>query len=131
MKLVIGDKSSGKTFQIEVPKDNEGNLIGLKIGDTFDGGAFSATGYTLKVTGGSDAAGFPMRKDVEGPRRISTLLTNAPGFRQKEKGERKLRRVRGNIISDEIMQINCSVEKAGSKPLAELFGKKEKEEKKE
>jgi small subunit ribosomal protein S6e len=130
MKLVIGDKSSGKTFQIEVPKDNEGSLIGLKIGQTFDGGVFGASGYTLKITGGSDAAGFPMRRDVEGPRRISTLLTNAPGFRQKEKGERKLRRVRGNIISDEIMQINCTVDTAGSTPLSELLGNK-KEEKKE
>jgi hypothetical protein len=39
--------------------------------------------------------------------------------------------VRGNLISDEIMQINSKVEIAGPKPLAELFPAKEGEKKKE
>ena len=131
MKLVIGDSKSKKSFQVDISKENESLLIGKKIGDEFDGSALGASGYTLQVTGGTDIAGFPMRKDVEGPRRKKLLLSNGPGFKPKEKGERSKKVVRGNIISDEIQQINCKVKTAGPKPLEELVGKKEGEEKKE
>ncbi|MFH1306822.1 MAG: 30S ribosomal protein S6e [Candidatus Micrarchaeota archaeon] len=131
MKLVIGDPSTGKTYQVEVPKDKEGLLIGRKVGDAIDGSSLGAAGYTLKITGGSDTAGFPMRHDVSGPRRAKLLLSDSPGFRKGGEGDRQARRVRGNIISDEIEQINCKVKEKGPKPLDELFGKKEsKEEKK-
>lgn len=132
MKLVIGEAKGGKSYSVDVPKDAEGALLGRKIGDKIEGGSFGAAGYTLQITGGSDTSGFPMRKDVQGPRKSKVLLSNAPGFRQKEKGQREARMVRGNIISDEIQQINCKVLESGPKPLSELFPKSEgkKEEKK-
>ncbi|PIT84829.1 30S ribosomal protein S6e [Candidatus Micrarchaeota archaeon CG10_big_fil_rev_8_21_14_0_10_45_29] len=128
MKLVISEKD-GKSYQLEVPKAAEGSLLGRKVGDEIDGSALGAAGYTLKITGGSDTAGFPMRKDVDGPRKKKLLLGNSPGIRGAVHGERKKRIVRGRIISDEIMQINCIVLQAGAKPLPELFPKKEGEKK--
>jgi small subunit ribosomal protein S6e len=129
MKLVIGDTENGKSYQVDVPKDAEGSLLGRKIGDKIDGGSFGAAGYSLQITGGSDNSGFPMRKDVQGPRKSKVLLSNSPGFNPTEKGERQARMVRGNLISDEIQQINCKVVEKGPKALAELFpnaaGKKE------
>lgn len=122
MKLVISEKT-GKAHQFEVPKDKESALIGRKIGDALDGGAFGAAGYTFTITGGSDLAGFPMRSDVSGPRRTEVLLASGPGYRQEKAGERQKRLVRGNLISDEVMQVNCIVATAGAKPLAELFPK--------
>ncbi|MFH0927305.1 MAG: 30S ribosomal protein S6e [Candidatus Micrarchaeota archaeon] len=129
MKLVIGDSKSGKSFQAEVQKDHESLLIGKKIGDEIDGSQFGAAGYTLQISGGTDIAGFPMRKDVDGPRRKKLLLASGPGFRQKQKGERAKKVIRGNIISDEIQQVNFKVKTAGPKPLGELFAKKEGEKK--
>ena len=131
MKLVIGDAKSKKSFQVDISKEIEGHLIGKKIGDELDGSPFGAAGYTLQITGGTDIAGFPMRMDVEGPRRKKILLTNGPGFKPKESGERAKKVVRGNIISDEIQQINVKVKTAGPKALEELMGKKEEGEKKE
>jgi len=129
MKLVIGDAKSKKSFQVEISKENESYLIGKKIGDEFDGSPFGATGYTLQITGGTDIAGFPMRMDVEGPRRKKLLLATGPGFKSKEQGERRKKVVRGNIISDEIQQVNTKINTPGPKSLEELMGKKEEEKK--
>jgi small subunit ribosomal protein S6e len=128
MKLVISD-ATGKSCQAEVPKDHESLFIGKKIGDSVEIGPLGAAGYTVKVTGGSDSAGFPMRNDVSGPRRMPVLLAQGPGYNPQKAGERQKRYVRGNLISDEIMQINCTVVAAGSKPLAEIFPPAKKEEK--
>ena len=132
MKIVISDKT-GKSYGLDVPKDKESALIGKKIGDKLEGGAIGAEGYELEITGGSDAAGFPIRRDVSGPRRAEVILSSGTGFRSKGKGTREKRNVRGNIISDQIVQINTKVAQAGSKPLEELFPKaagEKKEEKK-
>ena len=89
----------------------------------------------LEITGGSDSSGFPMRKDVSGPRRVGVILSSGTGFRKQGKGVRAKRNVRGNIISDQIVQVNTKVVVAGSKPLEEIFpksaaGAEKKDEKK-
>jgi small subunit ribosomal protein S6e len=131
MKIVIADPKSGKSYGIELPKDKESGLIGKKIGEKIEGGSLGADGYVLEITGGSDTAGFPMRKDVSGPRRVGVILTSGTGFRPQGKGVREKRNVRGNIISDQIMQINAKVVTPGAKPLEELFPKAASGEKKE
>jgi small subunit ribosomal protein S6e len=129
MKLVISDQKTGNSHQVEVPKESEARLIGTKIGQTIDGGFVGAAGYKLTVTGGSDKEGFPMRRDIPGPRRAKFLLSDTPGFRPTEKGMRMRKTVRGNTISDETMQVNAKVVEYGEKPLADLFPKGEKKEK--
>jgi small subunit ribosomal protein S6e len=131
MKIVISDSKSGKSFGIEVPKEKESAFIGKKIGESIEGGLVGADGYTLTITGGSDLAGFPMRSDVSGPRRVKVVLTGGTGYRRKGKGIREKRNVRGNIISDQIMQVNAKVATAGSKPLEEIFPKAAAGEKKD
>ena len=133
MKIVISDPKTGKSFGIEVPKDKESSLIGKKIGDKLEGGMLGADGYELQITGGSDLAGFPIRRDVSGPRRVGIIISSGSGYRTSGKGMREKRNVRGNIISDQIMQVNAKVASAGSKPLEELFpaaAKEKKDEKK-
>lgn len=131
MKLVISDPKSGKSYGIEVAKDKESALIGKKIDETIEAGQFGADGYSLEITGGSDLAGFPMRHDVSGPRRVGVILSGGTGYRRQGKGGRAKRNVRGNIISDQIMQVNAKVVQAGSRPLEELFPAAAKGEKKE
>ena len=135
MKIVISEKKEGKSYGIDLAKDKESSLLGKKIGDKLDGGAVGAEGYELEITGGSDNSGFPMRKDVSGPRRVGVILSSGTGFRKLGKGVLAKRNVRGNIISDQIVQVNTKVITAGSKPLEELFpksaaGTEKKDEKK-
>lgn len=130
MKLVASDPKTGKTYQAEIAKDKESALIGLKIGDTFDGGTVGAAGYKLMVTGGSDKEGFPMRSDIKGSRRKQVLLSSGTGIRPTREGERRKKAVHGSVISDQIMQVNSKVVEYGEKKLEEIFPPSKKEEKK-
>lgn len=130
MKLVISDPKTGRSYQTEITKEKETALVGLKIGDALDGAAVGAAGYKLLIRGGSDKDGFPMRNDLRGGRKARLLLSTGIGFRSQRKGERKKKSVRGNLITDQIVQVNTKVTEAGEKKLEELFPPKPKEEKK-
>ncbi len=118
-KLVI---SEGKeSHQIEVPAAESKQMIGLKIGEEFDASNIGLSGYTLKITGGSDKNGFPMKKDVDGPRRIKSLLSGGTGYKPKRDGQRRRKTVRGNTISNDIVQISTIVAKKGKKSIDELL----------
>jgi len=122
-KLVI---SEGKdSHQMEVEAAQSKKLMGLKIGNEFDASKVGLEGYTLKLTGGSDKNGFPMKRDVEGPRRIKSLLSGGVGFKPKIKGQRQRKTVRGNTVSDDIVQINTIVTKKGKKSIDELLESEE------
>ena len=118
-KFVVSDKT--KSYQLE---KETGIVIGKKIGDVFDGEAIGLNGYQLQITGGSDKDGFPMRPDIEGQLRKRIVVGPGIGFKG-EKGQRKRKMLRGNMIAEDIVQINCKVVKKGDKPLEELVPKKE------
>ncbi len=122
-KLVISEGEN--SHQLEVEATESKKLIGLKIGDNFDASLVGLKGYTLKITGGSDKNGFPMKKDVEGPRRIKSLLSGGIGFNPKRDGQRRRKTVRGNTISDDIVQINAIVDQKGEKNIDELLKSEE------
>ncbi|OQD58875.1 SSU ribosomal protein S6E [Methanobrevibacter arboriphilus JCM 13429 = DSM 1125] len=113
-KVVISEKE--ESHQIEVDT-NERQIIGLAIGDELSGDLIGLDGYTLKITGGSDKNGFPMKKDVEGPRRIKSLLSGGIGYKPKADGVKRRKTLRGNTISDDIVQINTIVTEAGNKSI--------------
>ncbi|HML05583.1 MAG TPA: 30S ribosomal protein S6e [Methanobacterium sp.] len=119
-KLVIAEGE--KSHQVEVEQAQSKTLIGLKIGDEIDASLVGLSGYKLKITGGSDKNGFPMKKDVDGPRRIRTLVSGGLGFKPQRDGQRRRKTVRGNTVSDDIVQINTIVTEKGSKSIDELLG---------
>lgn len=104
-KLVVADPKIGKSTMYELTADQFRIFKGLKIGNSVDGSSINIEG-SLKVTGGSDHSGFPMRSDVLGGAKKYVLLTKGVGFREKMKGLKKRKLVRGNTITDEIYQIN-------------------------
>ncbi|HHN81570.1 MAG TPA: 30S ribosomal protein S6e, partial [Methanomicrobia archaeon] len=107
VKLVVS-YPNGKTEQKELKGDEAESFVGYKLGDTVDGGAAGVEG-SLLITGGSDRDGFPMRKGVYGARRLKLLLAGGVGYHPKEDGVRRKKRVRGDTITDEIVQINTKV----------------------
>ncbi len=128
MKLVYSDRKSGKTGEVEVPKDAEAVLMGKKIGEAFEGTAFGLSGFKFQVTGMSDNSGNPSRVEIEGTAKATPLLSTGPGVRHPKKGFRTRRLVRGNTISPDTAQVNSVITEYGSKPLEELFKPKEKKE---
>ncbi len=89
-----------KAWQIAVSEETAIRLAGLQIGDEFDGIIVGLPGVTLKVTGGTDASGFPMHPGVPGSVRRKILLSGPPGFHPEKEGERRKKTVRGNRIPD-------------------------------
>ncbi len=124
-KLVVGDKK-GKVVSYEVKDDKAKPLLGLRIGDVFDATLIGLPGK-IKITGGSDRSGVPMRPDVHGAVKKYVLLTKGTGLRNVRKGERKRKLVRGNVISEDIYQINAVLIDA----LNEVKGEERKKEEEE
>ena len=122
-KLVISEGNNSHQMEVEAAESKK--FLGLKIGDEFDASQIGLGGYTLKITGGSDKNGFPMKRDVEGPRRIKSLLSGGLGFKPRRDGQRRRKTVRGNTVSDDIVQINTIVAQKGKKSIDELLESEE------
>ena len=120
MKLVINDSKASKSYQKEVPDDRASMLVGKKIGDEVEGAVADLPGYKLKVTGGSDKEGFPMRPEILGNRRIKLLLAHGTGIRKLPKGSKETRRVVGNSVSKGTAQVNAKITGYGPKTMEEL-----------
>ena len=123
MKVNISEK--GKAWKLEIADDS---LPSKSIGDTIEGKELKQEleGYQLEITGGSDNAGFPLAKDIEGIGLKRVLLTRGFAMRDSYPGIRRRKTVRGKVITATTAQLNLKVTKAGSKPLAEVFPEQNK-----
>ena len=105
-KLVISDPATRKSEVVEIKDANAQSLVGRRIGDTVDGAVIGITG-SIKITGGSDRAGFPMRADILGGGKKYVLLTRGVGLTSKTEGMKKRKLVRGGTITEEVYQVNA------------------------
>ncbi|MDD3159939.1 MAG: S6e family ribosomal protein [Candidatus ainarchaeum sp.] len=121
MKFVVSTKS-GKAYSATSEKPL---FVGKKIGDDVKLDVIGLTGFEAKISGGSDKEGFPMENSVSGTARKRILTAGGIGFNPTVKGERKRYSVRGNLISEDISQVNLVVTKTGSVDIDALLGKKE------
>ncbi len=129
-KINIGTKE-GITFRFETESEA---LIGKKLGETIAGEELlpDLEGYVFEIRGASDKAGFPAKADVEGTGLKRVLLSYGWGMKQtKPKGLRRRKTVRGNTISQDIVQVNLVIVKEGKKKLSEIFPDQVKKEKQE
>jgi small subunit ribosomal protein S6e len=105
-KLVISD-TKGKSVTQELKDRAAQPLLGSKIGDILDSSVIGIVGGKMKITGGSDKSGTPMRPDVHGGVKKYVLLSRGIGMKNMKKGNRIRKLVRGNVITEEIYQLNC------------------------
>ena len=127
-RIVVSDSKTAQAYQVTVTGAAASKIIGKNIGDTISGDIAGLSGYTLKLTGGTDKDGFPMRPDLPGPARRKILVSGGVGFHPKADGVRMRKSMRGKEISSEVTQINAVVVEYGQKSLAEIFPKKELKE---
>jgi small subunit ribosomal protein S6e len=124
-KLVLSDTKAGRAYNVSVSGGAASAFLGKRIGDEVDGGAVGLGGYRVKITGGSDRNGNPMRGDLPGMARKRLLLAGGVGFHPRLEGERRRKMVRGNEITPDFVQINAYVTTYGEKALGEYFKKGE------
>ncbi len=124
-KINISTKD-GKTYHVE--SDSE-SFIGKSIKEKVDGNDFNdgLNGYVFEITGASDKAGLPALDSVEGVGLKGLLLSYGTGMKTaRPKGLRKRKTIRGKVISENIVQINLKLVKAGGKKLEEVFSDQNK-----
>ncbi len=131
-KINISDKT-GKTYKLELESEE---LVGKALHDKVSGKDIlpDLEGYEFEITGASDKSGFTAFESVEGIGLKKVLLTYGKAMKKKPrkegkkkssknrpKGLRLRKTVRGRVISPAIIQINLKVLKEGGKKLGEVF----------
>ena len=123
LRIVISDPKTGKSVQRIVKEENRKPFNGLRLGAKVRGELLELTGYEFVLSGGSDDAGFPMRRDVQGTARVRILTNRGTGIkRPMKKGQRIRKTVSGNTVSPQTAQLNLKIEKMGTQ---DIFPKKE------
>ena len=126
-KAIINDVKTGKSYNVTVSGHHANSLIGKNVGEIIDGIFVGLPGYKLKITGGSDGNGTPMRKDLPGNKRRGLLLSEGLGFHEKYPGQRRRVAIRGSAISSESVQINMAVSEYGPKSIEDTMAEAKSE----
>jgi len=115
-KIIISEPENGTSKVVELEEARALPLIGRKIGESIDGAVIDLPAHKLQIMGGSDKDGVPMRPSVHGGVRRNVLLSGGAGFNPERRGQRRRKAVRGNVITDEIVQINIKIVEKPKKP---------------
>ncbi|MCW4006711.1 MAG: 30S ribosomal protein S6e [Candidatus Bathyarchaeota archaeon] len=115
-KVIVSDPEDGTSKAIEVEEARAVPFIGKRIGEIVDGSVVDLPAHKLRIQGGSDSDGVPIRPNVHGGVRRKVVLAGGVGFKPKRDGQRRRKAVRGNIITDEIVQINAKIVEKPNKP---------------
>jgi len=130
-RIIISDPDSGTSKTVELDETRSVPLIGRRTNEVLDGTIVGLSGHKVQIRGGSDKDGFPMRPNVHGGVRRRIVLRGGVGFNPNDKGERRRKTVRGNVITEEIVQINMKIVEKPKQPKNGKEKKKEKTPKKE
>ncbi|KAI4153126.1 MAG: hypothetical protein LQ340_002500 [Diploschistes diacapsis] len=129
MKLNISYPANGTQKLIEIEDDRKLRIFmdrrmgqevpGDSVGDEFKG-------YTLRITGGNDKQGFPMKQGVMHPTRVRLLLAEGHScYRPRRTGERKRKSVRGCIVGMDLSVLAVAIVKKGEGEIPGLTDKVE------
>merc|ERR1712066_18232 len=78
-------------------------------------------GYAFKITGGNDKQGFPMLQGVLTNQRVRLLFSKGmKTFRERRKGCRKRKSVRGCVVGPDLSVLNLIVAQKGEKEIEGL-----------
>merc|ERR1712000_119950 len=78
-------------------------------------------GYMLRISGGNDKQGFPMRQGVLTNKRVKLLMSAGhSGYRPRRDGERKKKSARGCIVDSAISVLACTIVKVGDNTIEGL-----------
>jgi small subunit ribosomal protein S6e len=125
MKFVVSCRDNGLSKGYKVEEEHKwGQVIDMKVGNEMDGEKIlgeAYKGYTLRISGGTDENGFPMKNGVLKKGRAKLLIPPGTcGLRFGRTGERKRRSVRGCIIDRDIGCVHLTIVTKGATEITGL-----------
>jgi small subunit ribosomal protein S6e len=115
-KVIVSDPETGTSKVVELEEARAVPFVGRKIGESLDGAVVDLPAHKLQIMGGSDRDGVPMRPNVHGGGRRKVVLSGGVGFNPKHPGQRRRKTLRGDVITDDIAQINTKIIEKPKKP---------------
>ena len=125
-QINIACPSTGKQKVIDIDDEKKlQNLYERRMAQEIDGGVLGEEfeGTVMRISGGNDKQGFPMRQGILTNTRVRLLCKKgAKAFRARRAGERKRKSVRGCIVGGDIAVLNLVVTEQGDTPIIGLTG---------
>jgi len=104
------EKRLQSLYERRIAQEIEGGVLG----EEFDG-------YILRISGGNDKQGFPMRQGILTNTRVRVLCKKGhKAYRPRRAGERKRKSVRGCIVGHDISVLNLVVTQVGENKIPGL-----------
>jgi len=124
MKINIANPATGQQKLIDIDDERRYRIFyDKKISQEVPADSLGSewAGYILRITGGNDKQGFPMKQGVLLPYRVKLLLADGHScYRIRRTGERKRKSVRGCIVGPDIAVLSVVLVKQGEGEIAGL-----------
>jgi len=124
MKFSISNPTTGQVKVIDEESDRVIQpFMDKRMGQEMDGKVLNdeLKGYTLRISGGNDKQGFPMMQGILSNNRVRLLFGKGmKTFRERRKGTRKRKSVRGAITGHDLAVMQLVVVKKGEGEVAGL-----------
>lgn len=124
MKLNVSNPATGSQKLFEIDDEKKVRVFYEKrMGQEAEADSLGDEwkGYVLRVTGGNDKQGFPMKQGVLTNQRVRLLLAKGHScYRPRRTGERKRKSVRGCIVDANLSVLSLAIVKAGEQPIPGL-----------
>uniref|UniRef100_T1E713 Small ribosomal subunit protein eS6 n=1 Tax=Anopheles aquasalis TaxID=42839 RepID=T1E713_ANOAQ len=125
MKLNVSFPATGAQKTFDIPSDDHKlrnffeKRMGTELVADFLGDEWK--GYVVKIAGGNDKQGFPMKQGVLTATRVRLLLKKGHScYRPRRTGERKRKSVRGCIVDQNLSALALIIVRKGEKDIPGL-----------
>lgn len=121
MKLNISNPATGAQKLIDVEDDKKLRpFMDKRISQEVEGSSLGDEwkGYILKITGGNDKQGFPMKQGILTNNRVRLLLSDGHScYRERRSGERRRKSVKGCIVDNNLSVLSLVIMKKGEQEI--------------